>query len=82
MSKLNQTYLFELLCIDAIDIKVEISLAQALCFSSTLWNGHTPKIINEGIGTRIRHEYDGTEIVIKKVDTSNALTTFFDLDLW
>lgn len=79
MSKTNQTFLFELLCIDPSDIKQELSLAQALCFSNKLWNGHLPRIISEGTYTKIKNDYDGIEILIKRVDTSNALTTFFEI---
>lgn len=74
----NEIFFFELLCIDPSDIKNELSLAQAICFSNSIWNGTNPKIENEKNRIRIKEDVSGIEIIIKPVDTSNVLTNYFE----
>ena len=71
-------FFFELMVIDPADINNEMALAQGLCFSNALWNGSSPKIEKEKGYTRIKDENSGIQIVIKTIDTSNVLTSYFE----
>lgn len=75
----KEYFFFELFCIDPEDIKNELALAQALCFSNNLWNGKNPKIENEKSRIRIKEDETGINIIIKATDISNALTNYYEV---
>lgn len=73
-----KNFFFELMVIDPIDIKNEMSLAQGICFSNAIWNGSNPKIEKEKNSIRIIDSNSSICIIIKTIDTSNVLTSYFE----